>query len=129
MMIKKTKIAVTTTGSAGSASGTGVSDTVIQGQILRVDVDYHASAPATTDITIAQTNEAIAANIVSKSNSNTDATYYPQVQVTDNGGTGLTYDGTRVVSMPYVACDTLTVTVSQCDALTNAVVVEVYYRE
>ena len=127
-MIDTVRIEATTTGSAGSATGTGVSEHVVKGKVLRVDINYHASAPASTDITLAQTNEVVAANIVAKDNSATDATYYPRVQVTNNGGTGLTLEGSEPMAEPYVVCDTLTLTVSGSNALTNCVVADVYYE-
>lgn len=127
--MNKTRIYVTTTGAAGSATGAGVSDSVIRGHILRVDVDYHTSAPATTDLTLRQTNEAVAANIVNLANQNTDKTVYPRVGVTDSTGAGLTLDGTRLQVAPYVCCDTLTARLADCDALTNAAVVDVYWQE
>ncbi len=129
-MIKKTRITVTTVGSDGSATGTGVSDVVIKGRIVRVDVNYHASAPgATTDLTLAQTNEDLAANIVSLTDTATDVVVYPTVQLTDNAGTARTMDGTRPLVDYYPVSDTLTATVSQSNALTGAAVLEVYYEE
>ncbi len=47
-------IHVTTTGSAGSATGTGTSDELVTGYIEAVLHDFHASAPATTDSTVAE---------------------------------------------------------------------------
>ena len=130
MTIKKTRITVTTVGGDGVATGTGVSDVVIKGRVVRVDVNFHASAPAgTTDLTLTQTNEDQAASIVSLTNTVTDTTIYPTVQLTDNGGTGRTLDGTRPLVDYYPVSDTLTATVSQSNALTDAAVLEVYYEE
>jgi len=129
-MIKKTRVSVTTTGSAGSATGSAVTEDVIKGRIVRVDVNFHASAPgATTDLTLAQTNEDQAANIVSLTDTATDVTVYPTVQLTDNAGGARTLDGTRPLVDYYPVSDTLTATVSQSDALTDAAVLEVYYEE
>ncbi len=129
-MIKKTRVTVTTTGSDGVAAGTGVTEDVIQGRIVRVDINFHASAPgATTDLTLAQTHEDQAESIVSLTDTATDVTVYPTVQLTDSGGTGRTYDGSYPVVDYYPVADTLTATLAQCNALTNAVVLEIYYEE
>lgn len=130
MTIKKTRVTVTTVGSAGSATGTGTTEVVIKGRIVRVDINFHASAPAgTTDLTLAQSNEDQAANIVNLTDTATDATIYPTVQLTDNAGAARTMDGTRPLVDYYPVSDTLTATVSQSDALTDAAVLEIYYEE
>lgn len=129
-MIKKTRVAVTTEGSAGSATGTGVTEDVVKGRVVRVDVNFHADAPAgTTDLTLTQTNEDQAENIVVLTDTATDVTIYPTVQLTDNGGTGRTMDGTRPLVDYFPVSDTLTATVAQSDALTDAAVLEIYYEE
>lgn len=128
-MLKKARLTVTTTGSAGSATGSGQTEDTIDGRIVRVDVDYHASAPATTDLTLAQASELIATNIVSLTDNNSDTQLFPTVQVTDNGGTGRTYDTTEPVVDYYPAADELVATVSGCDALDPAVTLEIYYLE
>lgn len=126
--IRRERIAVTANGTTGSAGGTATSSAVVQGQIMRIDVDY-GSLTTTTDITITQTNETVSNPVVVKGNSVTDATYYPSVILTDNSGTSRTYDGTRPVVMPYLAADQLTVTISQTTAATPAVTVDVYWKE
>jgi len=126
-IIKRERVTVTTTGVEGSASGSNTTQAVINGQVLRIDVDY-GTLTTTTDITIGQTNESVAALVVTKSDSVTDATYYPSVILTDNGGTARTYDGTRPVVMPYPAADQFTVTLAQTTAATPAVTVDIYYR-
>lgn len=128
-MIKKVRIKVTTTGVAGSATGTGTSDEIAQGFVVGVAVNYHTSAPATTDLTLTEASELVSTNILTRSNTATDIVLYPTVQLTDNAGAGLTYDGTRVRSGYYPVSDYLKVTLAQCDALTNAVVVDVYVLE
>lgn len=126
-MIKKTRVAVTTVGSDGSATGTGVTEDVIKGRVVRVDVNYHASAPGTTDLTLTQTNEDQAVSIVSLTDQKTDKTVYPTVQLTDNGGTGRTLEGSEPLVDYYPVADTLTVTIGGCNALTGAAVLEIYY--
>jgi hypothetical protein len=51
---------------------------------------------ATTDITLALSSPAQTLMVIS--DSATDAWYYPRHQVHGSTGTGLTYDGTRVVA-------------------------------
>ncbi len=128
-MIKRTRVAVTTTGSAGSATGSADTDVTIMGRVVRVDLNYHASAPATTDVTLAQANEEVATNILSVTNSVTDTVVYPTVQLTDNANAGRTFDGTRPVVDYYPVSDVLTLSVAQSDALTDAVVAVIYYEE
>lgn len=110
-------INITTTGSAGSASGTTTSGR-IRGWLYAINVDYHASAPATTDITITEANS-IGRTLYSKANSVTDVTVYPYIQATDTTGTALS----GVYQPIYIDWSGVTVALAQCDALTNAVVV------
>lgn len=127
-MIKRTTLKVTTTGSAGSATGSATTDETVNGRVVAVHLDYHASAPATTDVTLAEASDLVATNILSVSDANSDTVVYPTVQITDNGGTGRTYDGTRPVIDYYPVADELTLSVAQADALTNCVVAEIYYE-
>jgi hypothetical protein len=128
-MLKKTRLEVVTTGEAGSATGTATTDETIQGRIVRVDVVYHGSAPATTDLTLAEVSDLIATNIVSMTDNNSDTQLFPTVQVTDNGATGRTYDSTEPVVDYYPVADELVATVSQSDALDPAVTLEIYYDD
>jgi hypothetical protein len=128
-MIHKTKIYVTTTGTAAAAVGSGVSEQDIMGRVVRVDVAYHASAPATTNLTLVQTHEAVAATIVTLATQNTSKTLYPHVQMTTNAGVGLTLDGTRLLTDFYVCCDTLTASITGSNALTNCAVLDVYWED
>lgn len=128
-MLKKIQLKVTTTGAAGSATGSVTSVDPIMGRILRVDLNYHAAAPATTDVTLAMANEQVADNIVSVSNNATDKAIYPRKEVQDNADTDVTYDGTRKIYEPFVCADEVTVSVAQSDALTDCLVVEIYYEE
>ena len=129
-MISKAILAVTTVGEAGVAVGSATTEEIIRGRVLAVKLNYHASAPAaTTDVTLRQVNEQVTANIVNRPNSVTDVTLYPRVGVTDVAGAALTYDGTRPVVEPFPVCDKLILAVDECDALTNAVIAEIYYDE
>lgn len=118
------KIKVTTTGSAGSASGTGTSNKPVRGVLGAVSIAYHASAPAgTTDVTIAESS-GLARTLLTRTNTATSATFYPAATQHDGTGTALTS------YTPYILVgDYITVTVAQCDALTDAVVVTLHTLE
>ena len=107
-------IPVTTTGTAGSATGSAVSDP-INGWILDVYLDFHASAPATTDTTIAYTAQG--GNILVVTDSSTDARIAPRQKTVDNANAAITNSFDR-----FAVDGTLTVSLAGCDALTNAVV-------
>lgn len=112
---------VTTTGSAGSASGSTTLAYPINGIILDVYFDFHASAPATTDSTLSYASPAFG-NILVVTNSATDALYAPRKQACDATGAAITgvYDC-------FPVNGTLTLALAQCDALTNAVQARVRY--
>lgn len=117
---------VTTTGSAGSASG----DTTIEfpiplGFIDAIELDYHGSAPATTDVTVVETDtNGLEQTILSVSDNNTDGTYYPRHKL------HLGADGSELTNYgPFVVEGKLKVSVVQCDALTNAVIAKIRWFE
>jgi hypothetical protein len=118
--IYKEVITVTTTGSAGSATGSTTSN-AINGLILGVYFDFHASAAATTDTTVAYGSPAHG-NLVVITSSKTDAFHLIRKQATDVAGAAITgvYD-----LLPIAG--TLTVSLAECDALTAALVATVYY--
>jgi len=124
-MLRSVKVAVTTTGSAGSASGTGYSG-LVNGEIRALYVDYHASAPAgSTDVTITvdSDDQHPSIPVYASTNSATDAWVYPTVEQTDTAGAGVS------AYQNVVGQGRLKVVVAQCDALTNAVVVYAYVWE
>jgi len=114
------KVAVTTTGDDGSASGSGRTEYPVNGRLYGVYLDYHASAPGTTDVTVAQT-EAPTATLLTVSNNATDGWRFPREQVHNNAGAGLTYDGTRTVSEAPPVAGNLTVSVAGANALAACV--------
>ena len=118
-MMQTCQLAITTTGSAGSATGSATSP-IITGYIYDIYVDYHASAPNTTDVTIAYGTPA-GGNILAKANSKTDTLYVPRKAACDNAATALTW------YEPFYIDGTFTVAVAECDALTAAVTVTVRY--
>lgn len=112
-------VRVTTTGSPGSASGTAATDLLLYGRVAAIKVDYHASAPATTTVTVDE-DAGMQRRLLQKAASNNDAVHYPAVQLQDSTGSPVTayipfyVDGTR-----------LNVSVGNCNALTDAVVVTI----
>lgn len=108
-------VTVTTTGGAGAATGTATSETIV-GELVDIYLDFHASAPATTDTTIASTN-AQQGTIMTKANSATDALFTPMRLATDAAGASI-----AGVYRPWFLNAPVTVSLAQCDALTGAVV-------
>ncbi len=111
--IASQKVSITTTGAAGSATGSTTTIPII-GFLLDVYIDYHASAPATTHVKI---SDPTFGTIVEKADNATDLKLAPREPLCDAAAadTGL-YDLVPINSA-------LTVEVSGCDALTAAVVV------
>lgn len=118
MDIKSTTVSVTTTGVAGSATGSAVSE-YLYGYLLDVYLNYHASAPATTDVTLAHTNPTLG-NIFVKSNNATDIMIVPRA--TAQGATAADITNSFV---HHNLAGTVTVSVAQSDALTDCVVVTI----
>lgn len=123
MSVRSTVVRVTTTGSAGSASGTGVTDHVISGYFLGANINFHASTPATTDTTI-RTTTAPTYNLLAVSNSATDAFIQVAGKPVDNANTAITN-----AHAPIPVNDRITVALAQADALTDAVVVELFWDD
>ena len=114
---------VTTVGSAGAAAGTSTSALGFTGYIEAIRLDYHVSAPATTDLTIAETS-GLGRTLLAISNSATDAVYYPRPSI--HSPTGVA--SATGVDLYYLDGSPLSITVVQSDALTNAVVVTIQIR-
>lgn len=123
-MIRKHRVTLTTTGSAGSAVATSTLTVGRPGFVRAIAVDYHASAPVTTDLVI-KADSASGVTLFTNTSSATDIAAKPvgmpgideanaALAATDSSsggwpfGTGLYFD------------------VAQADALTGAVVVDVW---
>lgn len=128
--IEQIALAITTTGSAGSASGTAVSPVFAGGaRILRTWWDYHASTPATADVTLYETALGATLGLIDgKANSATDAVRYPRISdFHDTSGASLSAnEQTERYCVP--AGGTLTAALAQGDALTSAVICYVLYE-
>jgi hypothetical protein len=119
MKIITEEVLVTTTGSDGSASGTANTPSIM-GYLLDIYLDYHASAPATTDVTI--THEDTGAPILTIANNATDGKYAPLLQGVDADGAAV--DG---VYISHSINSKITVAVAQADALSPCVTAHIRY--
>ena len=116
-------VQVTTTGSAGSATGNTTSPT-INGLVHSVSVDYHASTPGTTTVDLDEVG-GMGRKLLDLAGANTDITYYPRLLA--QGGTGANLTG--IYDRQAIAGRPIKVTVAASDALTNAVVVYIVVEE
>lgn len=105
-------ISVDTTGAAGSATGTA-SSAALYGGLLYVSLAYHASAPVTTIVSLADA----LGNIVTFPAGKTAMRRYVRVACYDSAG--LQISGLYEIPVLYGA---VTVSVTACDQLTAAVV-------
>lgn len=114
--INTTTVSVTTSGTAGAATGSGTS-IPINGELLDIYLDYEATAPATTDVTI---SESTFGTIMVRSDSATDGRFAPRMVTHGPTASALTwYDR-------YPLKDSvITVSLAQCNAITNAIVVTI----
>lgn len=116
--IRTYTVTLNTTGSAGSASDSQVTE-FIHGWFLDAYPAYHASAPgATTDLTIGQTGHAD--KILTLTNNATSGRYAPRQGLVTRAGAAIT-DSHDLIPVN----GTLTVAIAQCDALTAAAVVTI----
>jgi hypothetical protein len=123
------KISVTTTGGAGAATGSQEGDMIFQGKLYAVYLDYHGSAPATTDVTVKVTGP-VAQNLIVVSDNNTDGWYLPRADTHDTTGADRLYaSGGENVAEPMPVCGKITIDVAQADALTDCVVAHVYVEQ
>lgn len=112
-------VEVTTTGGDGAATGSGISGELV-GYLESIFIDYHASAPATTDVTIAFTTRG--GNIVVVTDSNTDVLLAPVKQACDAAAAAISG-----AYLYHLLNQPLTITVAGCNALTAAVTVYIRY--
>lgn len=115
------QVSVTTAGAGGSATGNADS-AHIMGEILGLLVNYHASTPATADITVKTKTGSV--NLYAKSDTTTDIFVVPVIFGVDAANSGLTSD---VTPQHYCVADKINVALAQGDALTAAVVVTIFY--
>lgn len=111
MEVVTTTIAVTTSGAAGSASGSATA--FVPGFLVDIYLDYGA-APATTDVTISYAGRG--GNILAVANANTDTFFAPRQKPVDNANAAITNANDK-----FLLDDRITVAVAQSDALAPAV--------
>jgi len=129
-MIRSTQVAVTTTGADAAATGAANTGAPICGKIQKIRLDYHASAPATTDVTVTErVGSTDWETIHTETDSKTDVTRYPRKAVEDNAESAVTYDGTNEIYEPYVVDGYVRVAVAGSNALTNCVVATIFWEE
>lgn len=113
------KVSVTTTGSAGTATGS-TNSPAMNGFLLDIYLDFHASAPGSTDTTIAYTDRG--GNVLVVTSSATDVLVAPRVKPVDNANSAITNAHDK-----FALSGILTVSLAQCNALTGAVVAYIRY--
>mgnify|MGYP001605581358 CR=1 FL=1 len=123
MAVEKHTLKISTTGSAGVASGSGILSLPLC-ELLAIYLDYHASAPATTDVTVKSVGDPATVTLLTRSNSATDGWFYPTVNVHDNAAAAVT----GAQAPPVVHAGALSIDVAQADALTDCLVATVYIR-
>ena len=127
MTVERHQVKVSTTGSAGSASGSSILALPLS-ELIAVYLDFNGSAPSTTDITITANAAAVGGPpslaLLTLTNVNSDGWYYPKVQ--DHNPTGSLVTGSY--SDPPIHGSGLTVALAQADALTDALVATFYIR-
>jgi len=117
--IETRELTITTVGADGAAVGSGTIED-LYGLLLDVYLNFHASAPATTDTTIAYGSPALG-NILVVSNSVTDALFAPRKAICDAAAAALAlYD-------LFPLNGSVSVALAGCNALTGAVVVTLRY--
>lgn len=94
-MIRQEQIAVTVAGANGSATGSTTTTYPLNGRVLAVYVDY-TSQPATADVTVSAGSPS--QPILTVTNANTDAWFYPRVQIGTTAGAAISaqYDAAPV---------------------------------
>lgn len=119
--INQAVVTVTTTGADGSGVGNTSTDVGLHGFLLDIYLDYHASAPATTDVTVAYDNPDNG-NITVYSNSATDVLLMPRKNAVDVAGAAVSgvYD-------LYPLNGKINIAVAGSNALTGCVVARIRY--
>jgi hypothetical protein len=119
--IRVTKVAITTTGVAGSATGNADSEP-IRGEILGVFLKY-TTQPGTADVTIKATSPADY-NLLVVTNGNTDGYIALRAKPVDNANTAITN-----AHAPFAVAGKVNVAVAQGDAATDALIAHIFWRD
>lgn len=115
-------IRVTTTGSAGSATGSATSELVVTGYLETIKTTY-SGVPSTTDVTITEAS-GLQRTLLTLTNSNTNSVDNPRYLIQDNAGADVAANYTKIWIDGKI-----TVSVAQADAVTDGVVVRIQLSE
>jgi hypothetical protein len=111
-MIRTVPVTVTiTTGAAGSASGNGTSAYSVSGSLLAVYAGF-ATTHANTDTTITLPSTPIT-TLLTLTNINTAAWYYPRIALHDNAGAAVLYAATFPIYDKFPINDVIKVAMAQ----------------
>ena len=122
MAIEKYTIKVSSTGSCGSATGSLVT-ALPYCELLAARMDFHASAPGTTDTTLSSPGGPVSVTLLTITNSATDAWFYPTHQLDDSSGAAIT--GAYI---PAIIHGNLLTELAGCDALPDALTLTIFVR-
>ncbi len=122
-MFREIQVRVTTTGSAGSATGTGDSEP-ITGEVVSVGLNYHVDAPNTTTVDLDELG-GNSRKILDKAASKTDVIHHPRQLMQDTTGA----DQAGVYERIALVGRKIRISVAACDPLTNALVATIVVRE
>ena len=106
-MIRTYIIDITTTGTAGSATGSGTTSRPVNGMIAAIKVDFTSQAN-TADTTIV---DGMGQAILTLTNVNTDGWYYPHPEIQDPAGADINKH-----TCPFVVDSYITASVAQSNA-------------
>lgn len=123
MSIELHTLKITTSGSAGSASGSGVLSLPLC-ELVAIYLDYHASAPATTDVTVKSVGNPATVTLLTRTSSVADGWFYPSVNLHDNAAAAVT----GAYAAPVIHGGSLLVEIAQADALTDCLTATVLVR-
>ena len=123
MAIEFKELKVSTVGSAGSATGSSVLSVPLS-ELLAVYLDFHSSAPSSTDTTVTLIGNPASLVVLTESNSATDVWRYPKTQDHDNVGSAITGS----YSAPVIHGRHIQIDLAQCNGLTNALVATLMIR-
>lgn len=127
-MLYHEQIKVTTAGSAGSAAGTAYSKEVVCGRIEAAYISYAAGGVNTCDVT-AGMRSTPTESFLNLANGTTAKWVYPRRAVHDNAAATINYATSFPIYDKYVCYEHVSVVVAETNALTDAVIVDLYWSE
>lgn len=126
-ILKSVTVGVTTTGSAGSATGNADSSLFV-GEIVGIAINYDANAPNTTDVVIKDKRTGV--EILRINNANTDVYKTPRSKAVDAANADLlSATANGVHPTPYCVDQGVNVDVAGGNSITNHCVATIFYRK